>query len=58
MEEIFAEFVVAIYDLMRKCEENVIFSLSFMEKIYKNRTRLKLSKMKNTQCFGSKTLQK
>ena len=58
MEEIFAEFILAIYDLMRKCEENAVFSLFFMEKIYKNRTRLKLTKMKNTQCFGSKTLQK
>ena len=49
MEEIFAEFIFAIYERMRKNEENTVFFFSFfhMEKIFKNWTRLKLSKMKN-----------
>ena len=48
MEEIFADFSFAIYDLTRKNEENTVFPPFFhMDKIYKNWTRLKLSKMNN-----------
>ena len=42
MEEIFAEFIFAIYDHMHKNEENTVFPFFHMEKIYKNWTRLKL----------------
>ena len=48
MEEIFAEFSFAIYELTRENEENTVFCPFFhMDKIYKNWTRLKLSKMNN-----------